>query len=313
MVTRPLNSRDYKVGWICTLSIELAAAIGMLDQRHPGFPKMPNDDNIYNLGPIGKHNIVLACLPIGKVGTAHTATAAIQMALAFPSIKFGIMTGIAGGIPPKVRLDDIVVGMPSDEYPAKDDRFTRTGSPKPTSNPLAPTLSKLRLERNLIGARTLEYVDAMVSRHPLYARPGSDEDVLFRQDYEHVDNDADAVPGSCDADMNEEEEGEEEKGCRLCDRSRTVRVRPRGMRVHYGLIASSNKVIKNATFRAKICQELGNKVLCIEMGAFGLVDKFPWLVVRGICDYADSHKNDVWNKHAAALAAAYAKEFLEHI
>lgn len=29
-----------------------------------------------------------------------------------------------------------------------------------------------------------------------------------------------------------------------------------------------------------------------------------------IYDYADSHKNDIWQRYAAATAAAYTKEFL---
>jgi hypothetical protein len=49
------------------------------------------------------------------------------------------------------------------------------------------------------------------------------------------------------------------------------------------------------------------------MEAAGLMDDFPCLVIRGVCDYADSHKNDVWHGYAAATAAAYAKEFLSII
>jgi hypothetical protein len=40
------------------------------------------------------------------------------------------------------------------------------------------------------------------------------------------------------------------------------------------------------------------------------VDDFPCLVIRGVCDYADAHKNDVWHRYAATTAAAYAKEVL---
>lgn len=40
------------------------------------------------------------------------------------------------------------------------------------------------------------------------------------------------------------------------------------------------------------------------------MDSFPCLVIRGICDYADSHKNKIWQPYAAAVAAAYAKELL---
>ena len=46
------------------------------------------------------------------------------------------------------------------------------------------------------------------------------------------------------------------------------------------------------------------------MEAAGLMDSFPCLVIRGICDYADSHKNKRWQPYAAATAAAFAKELL---
>ncbi|KAF3145099.1 hypothetical protein TWF569_006722 [Orbilia oligospora] len=46
------------------------------------------------------------------------------------------------------------------------------------------------------------------------------------------------------------------------------------------------------------------------MEAAGLMNDFPCLVIRGICDYADSSKNGVWQEHAAAVAAAFAKELL---
>ncbi|KAJ5118862.1 hypothetical protein N7448_010567 [Penicillium atrosanguineum] len=42
----------------------------------------------------------------------------------------------------------------------------------------------------------------------------------------------------------------------------------------------------------------------------GLMNHFPGLVIRGICDYADSHKSKEWQPYAALVAAAYAKELL---
>ncbi|KAK6514396.1 hypothetical protein TWF506_008791 [Arthrobotrys conoides] len=83
------------------------------------------------------------------------------------------------------------------------------------------------------------------------------------------------------------------------------------IQIHYGLIASGNQVIKNATLRDRLNDSLGGNVLCIEMEAAGLMDDFPCIVIRGICDYADSSKNDEWQEYAAATAAAYAKYFLE--
>jgi nucleoside phosphorylase len=49
------------------------------------------------------------------------------------------------------------------------------------------------------------------------------------------------------------------------------------------------------------------------MEAAGLVDNFPCIVIRGICDYADAQKNKDWQEYAAAIAAACAKELLEHV
>jgi nucleoside phosphorylase len=82
------------------------------------------------------------------------------------------------------------------------------------------------------------------------------------------------------------------------------------MRVHYGLIVSGNQVIEDAKARNILNKELGGKVLCVEMEAAGIANNFPCLAIRGICDYADSHKNKAWQEHAAAVAAAYAKALL---
>jgi nucleoside phosphorylase len=82
--------------------------------------------------------------------------------------------------------------------------------------------------------------------------------------------------------------------------------------VYYGTIASGNQVMRSAADRDRLSAELGG-VLCFEMEAAGLMNSFPCLVIRGICDYADSHKNKRWQPYAAATAAAYAKEVLSII
>jgi nucleoside phosphorylase len=78
--------------------------------------------------------------------------------------------------------------------------------------------------------------------------------------------------------------------------------------VHYGLIASGNQLMKDALYRDGLAEKW--KVLCFEMEAAGLMNDFPCLVVRGICDYSDSHKNKEWQAYAAIAAAAYAKDLL---
>lgn len=85
-------------------------------------------------------------------------------------------------------------------------------------------------------------------------------------------------------------------------------------KIHYGLIASGNMVVKDGRRRDELFSQLrdrvGGECICFEMEAAGLMNNFPCLVIRGISDYADSHKNRTWRKYAAMTAAAYAKELL---
>src|SRR5271165_3424253 len=94
-----LSHRDYTVGWICALPIEMAAATAMLDEHHNPLPQNSHDHNTYTLGCIGRHNVVLACLPDGVMGTLSAARVANQMLQTFEGIRFGLMVGIGGGVP----------------------------------------------------------------------------------------------------------------------------------------------------------------------------------------------------------------------
>ena len=99
--------------------------------------------------------------------------------------------------------------------------------------------------------------------------------------------------------------------CPNCDKARLVRRNPRRTNdpvIHYGIIASADRVMRHGITREKLREKYG--VLCFEMEAAGLMNDFPCLVIRGICDYSDTHKHKVWQRYAAATAAAYAKELL---
>ncbi|KAI0456007.1 hypothetical protein F5B21DRAFT_168072 [Xylaria acuta] len=337
MYTRSRTRRDYTVGWVCARPKELTAAIAMLDQRHADLPvsRLPNDHNTYTLGSIGNHNIAIACLPKGKIGTVSAAAVATQMANSFPDIEFALMVGIGGGIPLKVRLGDVVVGTPTDQYPgvvqwdlgkeAAGSKFRRTGSWNNPPRLLLSAVSKLISEHDLGRSKMSAYMDEMVLKYPLlaskYLKSDSLVDVRFKAKYEHRNNNGgyatpdgvEAHPAEEDEEDEEEEEGGGAEICRYCDKTQVVDRKPRDMRVHYGLIASGNNVVENATFRDKLRQDLGGDVLCVETVAAGLMDNFPCVVVRGICDYADSHDNKAWQEHAAAIAAAFAKELLGYV
>ncbi|KAK6499967.1 hypothetical protein TWF481_010324 [Arthrobotrys musiformis] len=327
---------EYSIGWVCALPKEQTAAIAMLDERHQNFQRPPqsNDDNSYALGSIGVHNIVIACLPKGKIGIASAAGVALHMIRTFPNVKIGLMVGIGGGIPNKgkIRLGDVVVGTPTGQFPGVVQwdmgkntlgGSERTGALNNPPNFLLTALGRLETEQELSGSKIPEYLDQMIAKFPRltkYMKSKSFEDVLFKAAYSHKDK-----PDSPDEEVDEEqdeeddeeddeeEDEEEEESCKHCDRSQIVKRKARGMRIHYGLIASGNKVIKDAIFRDDLNKSLGGQVLCVEMEAAGLLPNFPCIVIRGICDYADSHKNKVWQEHSAAVAAAFAKELLEYV
>ncbi|KAG8677733.1 hypothetical protein FPOAC2_03839 [Fusarium poae] len=322
--TRDAATRDdYTIGWICALPKELTAAIAMLDQQHPTLPIPSEDNNAYTLGCIGEHNIVIAYLPKGITGNVAIATMASHMANSFPSIKLVLMVGIGSGIPSnKVRLGDVVVGTSIGMHPGVvkwqtgkvdgEDNFERTGALNNPPHAVLTALTRLEAQQNLAGTKIPSYLEELKQKWPniasTFLRHDSLKDLLFKSTYNHV---VDCITDS--ADEKDEDEDDEHQGCRLCDRTMTVKRKPRDMLVHYGLIASGDTLITDATSRNKLNKDLGGKVLCLEKEASGLKNNFPCLVVRGICDYADSHKNKDWQEHGCIVAAAFAKELLQYV
>ena len=166
--SEPRTHNEYTVGWVCALPKEQTAATAMLDQKYADLPQPPNDHNIYTLGSIGKYNIIITYLPKGKIGTNSAATVAIQMIDIFPFIKFGLMVGIGGGIPPKVRLGDIVVSSPVDRFPgvvqwdmgkAEEGGSRKTGGLNNHPRVLLAALAKIETEHEMKGSKIPEYLD----------------------------------------------------------------------------------------------------------------------------------------------------------
>src|SRR5215469_2524700 len=119
MPRRRLLREEYSVGWVCALPIELAAAQVMLDEEHQHLGQDPNDTNLYTLGRIGEHNVVIACLPAGQTGTNSAAAVAVQMKSKFMQLRFGLMVGIGGGVPraeSDIRLGDVVISQPNMQH-----------------------------------------------------------------------------------------------------------------------------------------------------------------------------------------------------
>ncbi|KAF5722882.1 trp-asp repeat containing protein [Fusarium mundagurra] len=304
--TRLDSPSHYTIGWIAALAIEQAAARALLDEEHSepnNFHPSPSDTNNYIWGRIGQHNIVIASLPAGVYGTTSAATTASDIVHSLPQIRFGLLIGIGGAIPRPdddhdIRLGDVVVGQPHGvtggvvQYDFGKAQANRV---------LLKALANLQAEHEMRPSKIPQLIEAMLKANPGMKRPssnftyqGSENDRLFPSDYEHVGG----------------------KTCAKCDASRRIYREKRETTeplIHYGVIASGNTLIKDAKLRDSLAESVGHQCLCVEMETAGLVDKFPCLVIRGICDYADSHKNNLWQRYAASTAAAFAVELLGHV
>jgi nucleoside phosphorylase len=293
----------YTVGWVCALPIELAAAEKLLDEKHCDPPHDDHDSNLYTLGRINQHNVVIAALPAGYKGNNPAAAVAVRMKARFTSIRFSLLVGVGAGVPSSnndIRLGDVVISQPHaghggvvqyDFGKATPGVFKRTGFLNSPPTVLLQALTRLQA-RQMTGSVDISAHLSRFGDLPIFARHQAGPDLLFQSSYQHVG-------GST---------------CEKCDESYLVKrpAREAEIVIHSGTIASGNQVIRESDTRDRISSELDG-ALCFEMEAAGLMHSFPCLVIRGICDYADTHKNKGWQAYAAATAAACAKEILSHI
>jgi nucleoside phosphorylase len=305
MVNKPLPREAYAIAIICALVQEKAAMEMMFDEEHETLEQRPNDPNNYAFGSIGSHNVVIACLPNGHQGKSAATAVALHMVRSFP-IKLGLMVGIGGGVPSHkndVRLGDVVVSMPAERHGGvvqydlgrmEFDGFRIKGHLDKPPKALLSAVTSLRTKHEKHDPQFPQYLEAITSNRRMtrkYGYQGRDNDRLFSADAVHP---------------------REQMSCMECEKLFTIVSRPDREddtpQVFYGTIGSGDMVMKDGLERDRRAAIEG--VLCFEMEAAGLMNDFPCLVIRGISDYADSHKNDRWQPCAAASAAAYAKELL---
>ncbi|CAD0018639.1 unnamed protein product [Aureobasidium pullulans] len=303
---RKLDHDDYLIGWICPLEVEQIAALRMLDELHERLPQHPVDHNVYNLGSINGHNVVIAGLP--TTGNNPAATVVTQLRNTFRSLRFCLLVGIGGGVPTTsvsglVRLGDVVVSKPTgvhsgavqyDHGKAEVGSFKRTGFLQP------PPMVLLNAAQDLAAHRAIEDKDPLVEHFDRYSKPGlrtylfpgRHHDHLYQPAYTHVNPELSCEACGCDPAQRIDRAYDSDQ-----DRDQSY------ITVHRGTVASGELVVKDGVQRDNLARELG--ILCFEMEAAGALNDFPCLVIRGISDYSDSHKNDRWHGYAAAAAAAY--------
>ncbi|KAK1483574.1 hypothetical protein CTAM01_13331 [Colletotrichum tamarilloi] len=299
----PPEYHRYTIAWICALPTELVAAEAMLDEKHDTLPSgafygnsYTIDTNTYTLGSIEGHNVIIACLPADQYGTNNAANVVTNLVRTFPSTRLALMVGIGGGVPSSardIRLGDIVVGTRTMQYDlgkiVAGAEIQRTAIARTLHHSFGKAITVLRAKHDRVPSQVPSILKERFKTLPHYGRP-TDADRLFLLNYNHPESAA-----TCDD----------------CDQTKRMTRRTRldnDPVIHYGAIASGNQVMKNATERDITARSLD--VVCFEMEAAGIMDIVPCLPIRGICDYADSHKNKAWQRYAAAAAAACARELL---
>ncbi|KAG9756231.1 purine and uridine phosphorylase, partial [Aureobasidium melanogenum] len=308
------DPQRYTVGWICAIPTEYTAARQFLDEEH-GRPDhvSAHDSNDYTLGKMAGHNVVIAVLPDGEYGVSSATAVAKDMLHSFPNVRVGLMVGIGGGAPTAkndIRLGDVVVSSRKGSAPCvyqynygktiQGRSFEQTGFLNQPPVVVRTAVSGLRSnyedDGHQIEASITEILGRKSRLRQKYSRPSLESDRLYMSNVIHPEDDersCEKVCGSQTADLVQRRKRSEDEDNPI---------------IHYGVIASADQLMKNAITRDAIAKE--KDVLCFEMEAAGLMNHFPCLVIRGICDYSDSHKNKEWQGYAAMTAAAYAKDIL---
>jgi nucleoside phosphorylase len=299
---------------MCALPLEADAVVALFDHHwdDEGTPygKAAGDPNAYSTGAVGRHNVVLVHMP--GIGKASAAAVAASCRASFPNIKLALIVGVCGVVPfrpsssgerAETVLGDVTISdgvvqydfgrrLP-EQFVPKDTLPDALGRP---TTEIRALLAKLKGHRGrkMLQRKMADYMDVLRGEPELAAvYPGAAQDRLFEPTYRHATDEMSCEECGCDGKLVPRTRLEQGDGQHA---------------VHFGLIASGDTVMKSGEDRDAIARKAG--VIGFEMEGAGVWDIFPCVVIKGACDYADSHKNKVWQRYAAATAAACMKAFL---
>jgi nucleoside phosphorylase len=314
------RNQEFTIGWISPLPLEKEAARLALDEEYPQ-EDVQYQNTFYLGGRIGQHKVVIGVQR--KIGLSGAAVLAEKLRAGFPNIKYFVLVGIAGGVPrygctgasSEIVLGDVVVSSPRGNHGGVlqydkgawkgEGRLNFRGHTNGVPGDLLAALNNFRAggwARTHVS-ETLRQMRLKldVRRQHQFDDPGPTRDRLFQDEYDHQGTEVDDCKDCCDADYTISRLERGDGATRLLDEPF----------VHFGNIASSNQLQISAQERNRVQSE--HDAICFEMEAAGVMEEYPCVVIRGICDYADSHKNKGWQNYAAATAAACAKRLLSMI
>ena len=252
------------------------------------------DDNVYILDRIDDHHIVIACLSKERYDIAFVVSVTKDMLRSFEFIRIELMIDIEEGAlsgKHNIRLEDIVIGCSMKkkddvvsynfDKAVQDREFERTGFLNSLSTVLLTALIKLSADHERKNSYIIESIRLIIIKNP-----------RLREKYQHLDAEHDRLYESsytyrgdnyeCEIDYNSISSSLLRRLRRKLNSNKSI--------MYYDLIVSANKLIKDVIARDRLIKE--HNILCFEMEAAGLMNNFPCVVIRGICDYLDSHKND---------------------
>ncbi|TFB05114.1 hypothetical protein CCMA1212_002415 [Trichoderma ghanense] len=341
MPSRPSCREDFEVAIICALPLEYDAVALLFDEfwDEDGdlYNRAAGDANIYTTGRIGKHDVVLALLT--HMGKVNAASAAAHMRTSYRGLRLVILAGICGGVPyngqEEILLGDVVISKTlvqydfgrryPDEFQRKDTAQDNLRKHDRNTGSLLAMFATAN-GRDKLRDKTCQFLKQLQERalrhQAKYDYPGISEDRLFESSYRHKHrNSTTCICNKCHG--RKDPVCDEALGLSCdelgCDEDYLV-PRKRGKvqdeqdkatspTVHIGAVASGDTVMKSGEDRDRIARK--EDVIAFEMEGAGVWEETPCIVVKGVCDYADCHKNKKWQNFAAATAAAASKAILE--
>ncbi|KAM0473872.1 hypothetical protein ACHAPX_007920 [Trichoderma viride] len=319
------------------------------DENGDPYGRAIGDPNTYTTGRFGKFDVVLVLLPnTGKVSAA-SATASLRSS--YPGLRLVILTGICGAVPNSDNGDEILLGdviisktvvqfdygrQYPDNFVAKDTTGDSLGRPDKNIRNLVAILEtdheRERMEQR--AAVLLKQIQDPAAKKPrrlkaaTYQYPGAASDKLFKPDYRHKHHlSPQCLCEKCHEYSDPVCEESRKLACDVlgCDDKLIIR-RQRLETLHQleqqgqgkeaqipsvfiGRFGSSDHKLQSGEHRDWSAKRYGT--LAFEMEGAGVWDELPCIIVKGVCNYADSHPNNHWQNFAAATAASVAKSLVE--
>ncbi|KAH1444285.1 hypothetical protein KXW34_008888 [Aspergillus fumigatus] len=330
---RPSSRDEFSIAIICSLTLKVEVVEELLDEVYDRlggyYRKQPGDDNAYINGRIGNHNVVVCCMP--GMGKGNAASVASSLKISYPRISLALVVGICGGAPyplsgEEIFLGDVIISdsviqydfgrQYSGGFEKKTGVKDSLGRPNKEIRAFLAALQTRRSRRDL-QAKMLRHLQAIQRSNPEWHRPRSADDILFEASYQHKHFSPTSPICCCLG-------GKSRDVCKSaldtaciqlgCDKNRISRLRCNAENcipsIHIGTVASADTVMKSGEHRDRLVKS--DNVIGFEMEGAGVWDNTSCIIIKGVCDYADSHQNKAWQAYATATGAATAKAFLEY-